>query len=306
MKHYTVLKKESIEALNIKSDGIYVDATLGYAGDASEILKRIKRGFLFAFDRDIDAIRYSEKVLSSISDRYKIIHSAFSSLSLKLQEEGISKVDGILFDLGVSSPQLDENRGFSFMRDEVLDMRMNQDDKKTAQDVLNTYSFEELKTIFYSYGEEKKSSFIASEIVLARETKPITTTQELCSIILKAVGAKYFYKTHPERNIFQAIRIEVNNELKEIEKVLPEAISLLNPGGRLAVVTFHSLEDRIVKRVFKKYSEVDRVVKGLPEIPEEYKPMVRLVNKKPIVPSKEELDENSRSASAKLRIVERL
>lgn len=306
MKHYTVLKKESIEALNIKSDGIYVDATLGYAGDASEILKRIKRGFLFAFDRDIDAIHYSEKVLSSISDRYKIIHSAFSNLTLKLQEEGISKVDGILFDLGVSSPQLDENRGFSFMRDEVLDMRMNQDDKKTAQEVLNTYSLEELKKIFYSYGEEKKSSVIASYIVRARERKTITTTQELCEIIKRAVGANYFYKTHPERNIFQAIRIEVNDELKEIETVLPEAISLLNPGGRLAVISFHSLEDRIVKQVFKKYSEVDAMVKGLPSIPEEYKPMVRLINKKPIVPSKEEVSENSRSASAKLRIVERL
>ncbi len=306
MKHYTVLKKESIEALNIKSDGIYVDATLGYAGDASEILKRIKRGFLFAFDRDIDAIHYSEKVLSSISDRYKIIHSAFSNIPVKLQEEGICKVDGILFDLGVSSPQLDENRGFSFMRDEKLDMRMNQNDIKTAKEVVNTYSYEELKHIFYSYGEEKKSSFVAKEIVTSREKKPITTTKELCEIIEKAVGAKYFYKTHPERNIFQAIRIEVNDELKEIEKVLPEAIKLLNPGGRLAVVTFHSLEDRIVKHVFKQYSEVDEMVKGLPEIPEEYKPMVRLVNKKPIVPSEEELKENSRSASAKLRIIERL
>lgn len=306
MKHYTVLKKESIEALNIKSDGIYVDATLGYAGDASEILKRIKRGFLFAFDRDIDAIHYSEKVLSSISDRYKIIHSAFSSLPIELEKEGISRVDGILFDLGVSSPQLDENRGFSFMRDEVLDMRMNQSDTKTAKDVVNTYTLEELKRIFYFYGEEKKSSLIAKAIVTSRDKKIITTTKELCEIIKRAVGANYFYKTHPERNIFQAIRIEVNDELKELEKVLPEAISLLNHGGRLAVVTFHSLEDRIVKQVFKKYSEIDEMVKGLPSIPEEYKPLIRLVNKKPIVPSEEELKENSRSASAKLRVIERL
>lgn len=306
MKHYTVLKKESIEGLNIKEDGIYVDATLGYAGDASEILKRIKRGFLFAFDRDEEAINYSKEVLGRISNRFKIIHSNYLDMLEKLKEENITKVDGILFDLGVSSPQLDENRGFSFMRDEILDMRMNQKDSFSALNVINEYEEEKLKEIFYSYGEEKKSNFIAKKIVEERKKKKIETTQELCEIIKNAVGANYFYKTHPERNIFQAIRIEVNDELTSLEKVLPEAISLLNKGGRLVVVTFHSKEDRIVKTIFKKYSEVNELVKGLPEIPEEYKPLIKIINKKPILPSEEEIKENSRSKSAKLRIIERI
>lgn len=306
MKHYTVLKKESIEGLNIKSDGIYVDATLGYAGDASEILKKIKRGFLFAFDRDQNAIHYSKEVLSSIGNNYKIIHSKFSEMKEKLAEENITKVDGILFDLGVSSPQLDEERGFSFMKDEDLDMRMNKEDKISAKEIVNEYSEEKLKDIFYRYGEEPRSASIAKKILEYRKTKKIETTMELVNIIEAGVGAKYFYKTHPERNIFQAIRIEVNHELEGIERVLPDAINLLNSGGRIVVVTFHSLEDRIVKRIFKKYSEVDEMVKGLPVIPDEYKPLIKLINKKPILPSEEELKENSRSASAKLRIIERL
>ena len=306
MKHYTVLKNESIEGLNIHADSVIVDGTLGYAGDSSAILKRINEGFLFAFDRDNDAILYSKEVLEKIGSNFEIVHSSFSKIPEVLKEKGITHVDGFLFDLGVSSPQLDENRGFSFMRDERLDMRMDKDAPLSAYEVVNNYSYEELKNIFYRYGEEKKSAFIAKEIVKARENECIKTTMELCEIIKKAVGANYYYKNHPERQIFQAIRIEVNAELKEIETVLPECIKMLNKGGRIVVVTFHSLEDRIVKQIFKKYSEVDEMVKGIPEIPDEYKPLIKLINKKPILPSEEELKENSRSASAKLRIVERI
>ncbi len=306
MKHYTVLKKECIEGLHIKEDGIYVDATLGYAGDSSEILKRIKKGKLFAFDRDKNACIYSNEVLKNIGTNYKIVHEKFSRMFDCLEAEGIFLVDGILFDLGVSSPQLDEDRGFSFMRDEVLDMRMNQEDKFSALDVVNHYSYEELKQIFYSYGEEKKSPLIAKRIVEERKNKKIMTTGELVEIIRASVGAQYFYKTHPERNIFQAIRIEVNDELKELEATLEKAISFLKPEGRLVVVTFHSLEDRIVKRIFKKYSEVNVLLKGMPEIPKEYQAPLKLINKKPIVASEQELVENTRSKSAKLRIAERI
>ena len=306
MKHYSVLKNEALNGLQIKENGIYVDATLGYAGDASEILKRIKRGKLFAFDRDEEALKYSDEVLQKLGNSYTLIHSDFVHMKEKLQELEIDRVDGILFDLGVSSPQLDENRGFSFMRDETLDMRMDRSSHITAQNIVNEYSYEKLKNIFYQYGEEKQSALIAKKIVEVRKNKQIKTTKELCDIICTAVGAKYYYKTHPERNIFQAIRIEVNEELTDLEKVLPDAISLLKPKGRLVVITFHSLEDRIVKQIFKKYSEVDKMVKGLPDIPLEYQPLIKLINKKPILPSEEELKENTRSASAKLRIVERI
>ncbi len=306
MKHYSVLKSEAIDGLQIKDDGVYVDATLGYAGDASEILKRIKRGKLFAFDRDEEALKYSDKVLQKLGNSYTLIHSDFIHLKEKLYELGVEKVDGILFDLGVSSPQLDENRGFSFMRNEILDMRMDRSSSVTAENIVNEYSYEKLKNIFYQYGEEKQSALIAKKIVEVRKSKEIKTTQELCEIICSAVGAKYYYKTHPERNIFQAIRIEVNNELTDLENVLPDAISLLKPKGRLVVITFHSLEDRIVKQVFKKYSEVDKMVKGLPNIPLEYQPLIKIINKKPITPSEQELEENTRSRSAKLRIVERI
>ena len=306
MKHYSVLKNEAILGLNIHEDGLYVDATLGYAGDAKEILQRIKRGHLFAFDRDKDAILYSQEVLEKISSSFTLIHEDFVHMKEELKQRGIDRVDGILFDLGVSSPQLDEDRGFSFMRDEVLDMRMDKRQAKTAKEVVNNYSYEELRDLFYRYGEEKKSSLIAKKIVEERSQKPFETTFALRDVIKAAVGSKYFYDTHPERNIFQAIRIEVNDELKDLETVLPEAISLLKPKGRLVVITFHSLEDRIVKQIFKKESEVDPLVKGLPTIPLEYQPRVKIINKKPILPSLKELEENSRSKSAKLRIIERI
>lgn len=305
--HYSVLLNEVIENLNIKDDGIYVDATVGYAGHSSEILKRMKRGFLFAFDADLEAIEFATNRLSEISSNFKIFHSNFSNLRACLESQGVTEVDGFLFDLGVSSPQIDNaRRGFSFMKEADLDMRMDTDSDISAMNVVNEYSLEKLVEIFYKYGEEKLSKPIAKKIVDVRETKKITTTTELVGIIESAVGKKYFNLNHPERQIFQAIRIEVNQELKVIEEALPDAIKILKKGGRICVITFHSLEDRIVKQIFKKYSEVDEMVKGLPVIPDEYKPLIKIINKKPILPSKEELNENRRSNSAKLRVIERI
>jgi 16S rRNA (cytosine1402-N4)-methyltransferase len=307
MKHYSVLKNEVIDGLNINPDGIYVDATLGYAGDAKEILLRLRRGSLFAFDADEDAISYSNQELSKIGNNFKIIHSNFKNLKECLLKENITKIDGIIFDLGLSSPQIDEaSRGFSFMKDAPLDMRMDKDQKLSAKDIINTYSLNDLMTCFYTYGEEKYSKNIAKTIIKERETKPITSTLELVEIIKKSVPFKYFIKNHPERQIFQAIRIEVNDELNILKPTLEDAIDMLNPKGRICVITFHSLEDRIVKQVFKANSEINPLVKGLPEIPSEYKPLIKLINKKPILPSTKELDENSRSKSAKLRIIERI
>ncbi len=303
MKHYSVLKKEVIDGLNIKPDGKYVDATLGYAGHSIEVLKRLRRGFLFAFDQDEDAIKYSDQKLSKISENYKLIYSNFKYLKDNLDE----KVDGIIFDLGLSSPQIDtSSRGFSFMKDATLDMRMDKKAKLSALDVVNDYSYEELLNIFYTYGEERFSKSIVKNIVKKREEKKIVSTVELVEVIKESVPLKYFYKTHPERRIFQAIRIEVNDELNVLKKALEDSITLLKPGGRICVITFHSLEDRIVKHIFKKNSEVNKIVKGLPEIPKEFLPILKLINKKPILPSDQEIEKNSRSKSAKLRIVERL
>ena len=297
MKHYSVLKKELIDGLNINPDGIYVDATLGYAGDSSEILKRMKRGFLFAFDQDEEAIKYSDAILKNISSNYKIIYSNFKNIKEKLNEENVSKVDGIIYDLGISSPQIDEDyRGFSFMKNAELDMRMDLNNPLTAKYIVNNYKLEDLTNIFYKYGEEDFSKSIASSIVKARKNTEINTTLELVEIIKQGVPYKYFVTKHPERRIFQAIRIEVNDELNVLSSSIDDAIDMLKPGGRLCVITFHSLEDRILIVL----------VKGLPIIPEEYKPIIKLINKKPILPSNEELDENSRSKSAKLRIIERI
>ena len=304
MKHYSVLKNELIDSLNIKDDGVYVDATVGYAGDAQEILKRIKRGYLFAFDQDPVAISYATVALEKIGDNFKIFMTNFSQMKEMLEKEDINSVDGIIFDLGFSSPQIDdEARGFSFMHDGPLDMRMSKQGK-SAKDIIDNYDEEKLKKIFWQYGEEKMSNVIAKKIV--SEKRNITSTLKLVEVIKSATGANYFYKHHPERKIFQALRIEVNDELKVLESVLPEAIKLLKKGGRLSVITFHSLEDRIVKNIFRKYSEIDPVVKGMIDIPEEYKPLIKIINKKPILPSKRELEENSRSASAKLRVIERI
>ena len=305
--HISVLLNESIEGLNLKDDGIYVDCTLGYAGHSSEILKRVRRGYLFAIDQDKDAINSSMKRLSEIGDNFTIIKSNFSNLKEELLKRNVDKVDGFLFDLGVSSVQLDEtDRGFSYHNDARLDMRMDQDAKLSAWDVVNTYSEEKLRDIFYKYGEEKFSSSIARNIVKYRTNKTIDTTLELANIISESVPMKAKKEHHPARKVFQAIRIEVNHELDILEDSINDALSMLKVGGRICIITFHSLEDRIVKNVFKEHTEIDPKVKGIPDIPLEYLPDFRLVNKNVIVPSEIELENNNRSRSAKLRIIERI
>ena len=307
MKHISVLLEEAVNALNLDENSIVVDATLGYAGHSSEILKRIKRGRLFAFDQDSEAIKYSTDRLTSIGTNFTIIKSNFVHLKEKLNELGVEKVDACLFDLGVSSPQLDEQeRGFSYHLDAKLDMRMNQEQEFSAYDVVNTYSKEELTKIFNDYGESKFSRNIANKIIEYRKTKNIETTLELVEIIKTAVPMKFRIDKHPAKQIFQAIRIEVNHELDVIEPALEQALSMLNVGGRVAVITFHSLEDRIVKRYFKSVSEIDIKVKGLPNIPEEYLPNYKLVVNKAILPSKGELENNNRARSAKLRVIEKI
>ena len=303
--HISVLLNESIENLSIKENGLYVDCTLGFAGHSSQILKRITRGCLFAFDQDKDAIKYSKKKLDEISNNYEIINTNFVNLKKELEKRNVQKVDGILFDLGVSSYQLDnDERGFSFHKDAKLDMRMNQDQKLSALEVVNEYSKEQLTKIFYEYGEEKYASSIAKNIVKERENKKITTTLELVEIIKNSVPEKYKRNHHPARKVFQAIRIEVNQELEVLKKALVDAIDLLNPNGRLCVITFHSLEDRIVKNIFKEYSSVPLVYKGMPEIPEEFRAKIKLIGK--FKPSKDELNNNNRSRSAILRVIEKI
>lgn len=305
--HFSVLKEECIENLNIKNDGIYVDGTIGLAGHSSEILKKIPNGFLYGFDQDDYAISKSDEKLKEINSNYKLIRENFVNMKKTLNELGIEKVDGILLDLGVSSPQIDNSeRGFSFMKDATLDMRMDTRNKLTAKKIVNEYSLDELTNIFYSFGEEKFSKSIANNIIKYRKNNEINSTLELVKIISEAVPKKYFLTHHPERQIFQALRIEVNSELNVLNECLPNAINILNSGGRLCVITFHSLEDRIVKKIFKKYSEVDEVVKGMPVIPDEYKPIIKIINTKPIIATDDEIKLNSRSKSAKLRVIERL
>ena len=305
--HISVLLNESIEGLNIKEDGTYVDSTLGYAGHSSEILKRIKKGFLFAIDQDKDAIKYSKEKLSKLGDNFTIINANFKDLKKELNARNVYFVDGILFDLGVSSVQLDEaERGFSYHNDAKLDMRMNRDQDFSAYDVVNTYSEKDLLRIIRDYGEEKYAVSIARNIVRERSIKPIETTLELSDIISKSVPMKARRDKHPARKTFQAIRIEVNHELDILEDAMKDALSILKPGGRLCVITFHSLEDRIVKNVFKEYTEIDSMVKGLPEIPEEFRKDYVLVNRKAIEPTQKELENNNRARSAKLRIIERI
>ena len=297
--HISVLLNESIESLNIKGNGKYIDATLGYAGHSSEILRRLeKEGFLFAFDQDEEAVKFSTEKLNKINSNFKIFHTNFKNMKEYIDE----KVDGILFDLGVSSPQLDETeRGFSYHNDAPLDMRMDKRQKLTAYDVVNNYDLEKLIKIFYEYGEEKYSRNIAREII---KNRPINTTLELAEIIKSSVPEKYRNSAHPARKVFQAIRIEVNQELEILEQALLDAFSLLNSGGRISVITFHSLEDRIVKNVFKKLTEEDEVSKKLPTTKTNQK--AKLITKKPIIPSEKELEKNRRSRSAKLRVIEKI
>ncbi len=306
-KHISVLLEESISSLNLNDSSIIVDCTLGYGGHSSNILARIKRGYLFAFDQDSEAIRHSTERLSSIGTNFTIIKSNFVNLKEELAKQNIYKVDGVLFDLGVSSPQLDDKtRGFSYHEDARLDMRMDKDNPISAYEIVNNYTKEELANIFYKYGEDKFSRNIAKKIVEYRENKPIETTLELVEIIKNAVPMKFRKDKHPARQIFQAIRIEVNHELDVIEPALEQALSILNVHGRVAVITFHSLEDRIVKNFFKEKCAIDPKVQGMPNIPDEYLPDFKLVVNKAIVPTEEELKNNSRARSAKLRVIERI
>lgn len=303
--HKSVLLESCLEYLNLKDNSIIVDCTLGYGGHSSRILEKISNGFLYAFDQDSEAINYSQNRLDKISDNYEIIKSNFSNLQKELSIRNVSKVDGILFDLGVSSPQLDEDyRGFSFHKDAPLDMRMNQSQSLSAYNVVNEYAFEELVRIFHDYGEEKYASSIAKKIVNYRKIKKIETTLELVEIIKSGVPESYKRDKHPARKVFQAIRIEVNNELEVFESALKQALELINVGGRVCVITFHSLEDRICKNIFKECSMVDKTMQKLPVIPEIYQPKFKIIGM--IVPDENELRENNRSRSAKLRVIERI
>jgi len=301
--HKSVLLNEAIENLNIKPDGIYVDCTLGGGGHSKEILKRIPNGHLYCFDQDDYAINRAKEVLNEIGNNYTIIKSNFVNIKEKLNELGVFHIDGVLYDLGVSSFQLDiPERGFSYNFDAPLDMRMNQNQELDAKKIVNTYSYDELVRIFYRYGEDKFSNLIARKIEEYRKTKTIETTFELNNIIKSALPQKVLkQKGHPSKQIFQALRIAVNDELRVFEVSINDALDMLNSNGYAVVITFHSLEDRICKTVFKERSTVD-IPKGLPinnigDAPFE------LITKHPIESTKEELEENNRCHSAKMRVL---
>ena len=306
--HVSVLLQECIDGLNIRPDGIYVDGTLGGAGHSSQIAARLTTGRLIGIDRDPVALKAAGERLKPFGDRVTLVHSNFCEIATVLRELGISGVDGILMDLGVSSPQLDDaERGFSYMADAPLDMRMNGEDTMTAKDVVNSWSYEELRRILYDYGEERYAPQIASAICRRREVSPIETTLELVDIIRSAMPpAALREKQHPAKRSFQAIRIAVNDELGSVEKVMVDAIPCLNPGGRLAIITFHSLEDRIVKNGMANAAKGCTCPPNFPVCVCGNKPKVKLISRKPIVASEEELEVNPRSRSAKLRVCEKL
>ncbi|MBR2423402.1 MAG: 16S rRNA (cytosine(1402)-N(4))-methyltransferase RsmH [Oscillospiraceae bacterium] len=306
--HVSVLLQECIDGLNIKPDGIYVDGTLGGAGHSSQIAARLTTGRLIGIDRDPVALAAAGKRLEPYQDRVTLVHSNFCEMAQVLENLGISGVDGILMDLGVSSPQLDDGeRGFSYMVDAPLDMRMNNEDILSAETVVNTWSQEELKRILYTYGEERYAPQIAAAICRRREERPITTTLELVDIIRSAMPpAALREKQHPAKRSFQAIRIAVNDELGSVEKAMEVAIPLLNPGGRLAIITFHSLEDRIVKTAMADAAKGCTCPPQFPVCVCGKKPKVKLISRKPIVSSAEELERNPRARSAKLRVCEKL
>ena len=303
--HKSVLLDECLEQLNIKEDSIIVDCTLGYAGHSSEILKKLKTGYLYSFDQDDEAISFSQKKLEQIGTNFEIIRSNFKNIKEELEKRNVKKVDGILFDLGVSSPQLDEDyRGFSFHNDAVLDMRMDQTQSLSALNVVNEYSYNDLVRIFKEFGEEKFATSIARKIVKVREEKEIRTTLELVEIIKSSVPEKYKREKHPARKVFQAIRIEVNKELDVFEKALTDSLELLNINGRICVITFHSLEDKLCKNIFRKVSEVNEFFKKLPIVPIEHQPKYKIITTKN--PTQNELEENNRARSAKLRVIEKI
>lgn len=300
--HESVLLKESLEFLNLRDDSIIVDCTLGYGGHSSNILKKIPNGHLYSFDQDIDAINYSSERLSKINSNFTIIKSNFKNITAKLNELNVTKVNGILYDLGVSSPQLDvSERGFSYHLDSRLDMRMDKDNKLSAYEVVNNYPYEKLVKIFREYGEEKYSTSIARGII---NNRPIETTLELAEIIKENVPFSYRKDKHPARKVFQAIRIEVNDEMNVLNDSLRQALELLTLNGRLCVITFHSLEDRLVKKIFREVSSIPNELSKLPIIPEEYLPKYKEI--KTLTPDLKEISSNNRSRSATLRVIERI
>ncbi len=306
--HISVLLEECLEGLNIKPDGIYIDGTLGGAGHSSHIVQRLTTGRLIGIDRDPVALEASGKRLEPYKDRVTLVHSNFCEMKQVMEDLGIPGVDGILLDLGVSSPQLDDGeRGFSYMADAPLDMRMNSQDSLSAYEVVNTWSQDELKRILFDYGEERYAPRIAAGICRRREEKPIETTLELVDVIRAAMPPQALReKQHPAKRSFQAIRIAVNDELGSVEKAMRDAIPLLNPGGRLAVITFHSLEDRIVKNAMAEAAKGCTCPPNFPVCVCGKKPVVKLISRKPIVATEEELEVNPRSRSAKLRVCEKL
>ena len=307
-EHISVLLEESLEALKILPEGIYVDATLGRAGHSVEILKKLTTGHLYSFDKDQQAIEECSLKLKSYAEKVTLIHADFSKMMEELQSLGVEKVDGILFDLGVSSPQFDQgNRGFSYRFEARLDMRMDQSQDLDAYQVVNHYSAKELKDIFLKYSEERYAPMIANKICKIRERKPIETTFELVNIVKSCLPAKELRKKkHPAKQVFQAIRMEVNDELGTLEQALNQACSLLKEGGRLAVISFHSIEDRMVKTILKKHCEIEKPDPRLPIRFEDIQQAdFRLVYKKPILAKEAELENNHRAHSAKLRVIER-
>lgn len=307
-EHITVLKAEAIESLNINPEGSYVDCTLGGAGHSEEIAKRLTTGKLFAFDQDDAALEAASIRLEPYKNKVILIKSNFRYIKEKLEEHNIEQVDGILYDLGVSSPQFDQaDRGFSYQNDGPLDMRMDNTSSLTANTIVNEWEFNDLVRIFFKYGEEKFSKSIARKIEKAREKQPIETTDQLVELIKEGIPAPARRTGgHPAKRVFQALRIAVNDELQAFEDSLNQSIELLNLHGRLSVITFHSLEDRICKNVLKTFSSTPDLPPGLPVIPDSVQPVLKLIKRKPILPTEQEIEKNRRSRSAKLRVAEKI
>lgn len=307
--HETVLLKEAVDGLNVRPDGIYVDCTLGGGGHSGYLASKLSdHGRLIAFDQDITALQSAKERLAVHRNKITFIKSNFRFIKRELEAIGVEKVDGVLYDLGVSSPQLDTpERGFSYHHDAPLDMRMDLDGERTAYEIVNEWPYEDLVRIFFRYGEEKFSKQIARKIEEARKKSPIETTGQLVDIIKEAIPAPARRKGgHPAKRVFQAIRIAVNDELSAFEQSLSDAIELLNTGGRVSVITFHSLEDRICKQLFKSLSSGPDLPPGLPILPDDYQPELKIITKKPIIPNETEIMNNHRARSAKLRIAEKI
>lgn len=307
-EHTTVLKEEAVHGLNIKPDGLYVDCTLGGGGHSEEIVKKLKNGHLYAFDQDQEALDAAEKRLEPYSGKVTFIKANFRTIRDSLAEREVFHADGILFDLGVSSPQFDHaDRGFSYQNNGPLDMRMDREQSLTAEEIVNEWPYEKLAHIFFMYGEERFSKQIARTIERRRSLNHISTTEELVDLIKESIPAPARRKGgHPAKRVFQALRIAVNDELGSLDDALHQSLEVLKVGGRISVITFQSLEDRLCKQFFKKYSELPELPQGLPQLPDEDQPVLKKISRKPIIPSESEVERNHRARSAKLRIAEKI